>query len=429
MNMSPSSNYAVGGPEVSRSLDPRPRSYGLGSVEDDPFIEAHFASMQSMTSPSDKKKKADNSVNYGYLSQDSVQNQPERLLEPGSRLARNRQVAQSTGNLGSGYPARGPQRDFNTLPPYYEPPSFEEAMRQSRRKHKTRKSTGDLVGPGQGRHSNRRPRRSTTDDPSDSSDGEERSVPHRAAPPPPSVRYVESQPLNPDYATEDHGLGTDSRGFPRGSSSTSAPRNNGPLDPSVPYAVPQKKLKSRRSRGELNDPTVGPPPQYTREERSSEDLLMHSDLDLDDPSTLPLSERRPDLPPPMAMLSSNQFNSSYYDSATDGLPEPPAFLRDVVYPPGGREPRYDYSDDAASYEPPSPGPTPAWQRQPYVNINGQLHRAPSRDYTDFARPNPLRSSRDRLTPEPEIPPREWEPRRLEHDERPATEVNYVSHLV
>ena len=62
-------SYAVGGPEVSRSLDPRPRSYGLGSVEDDPFIEAHFASMQSMTSPSDKKKKADNSVNYGYLSQ------------------------------------------------------------------------------------------------------------------------------------------------------------------------------------------------------------------------------------------------------------------------------------------------------------------------------------------------------------------------
>ena len=71
------------------------------------------------------------------------------------------------------------------------------------------------------------------------------------------TRYVESQPLNPDYATEDHGIGTDSRGFPRGSSSTSAPRNNGPLDPSVPYAVPQKKLKSRRSRGELNDPTVG----------------------------------------------------------------------------------------------------------------------------------------------------------------------------
>ena len=60
-------SYAVGGPEVSRSLDPRPRSYGLGSVEDDPFIVA--ASVQSMTPPSDKKKKPDNSVNYGYLSQ------------------------------------------------------------------------------------------------------------------------------------------------------------------------------------------------------------------------------------------------------------------------------------------------------------------------------------------------------------------------
>lgn len=62
-------SYAVGGPEVSRSLDPRPRSYGLESLEDDPFIEAHFASMQSMTTANDKKKKPDNSVNYGYLSQ------------------------------------------------------------------------------------------------------------------------------------------------------------------------------------------------------------------------------------------------------------------------------------------------------------------------------------------------------------------------
>ena len=70
------------------------------------------------------------------------------------------------------------------------------------------------------------------------------------------VRHVESQLGNPDYATEDH-RGTDSRGFPRGPSSTSAPRNNGSFDPSVPYALPQKKLKSRRSRGELNDPTVG----------------------------------------------------------------------------------------------------------------------------------------------------------------------------
>ena len=63
-------SYVVGGPEVSRSLDTRPRSYGMESVEDDPFIEAHFASMQSMNSADGKKKKKPNTgVNYGYLSQ------------------------------------------------------------------------------------------------------------------------------------------------------------------------------------------------------------------------------------------------------------------------------------------------------------------------------------------------------------------------
>ena len=113
------------------------------------------------------------------------------LLNPGSRLPRNHPVAQSTGDLdaNSGYPARGPQRDFSTLPPYHEPPSFEEAMRQSGRKPKTRKSTGDLTG-GQARHSGRKPRQSPADEPTDSSDGEFRYTPQRAAPPPPRVRLV-----------------------------------------------------------------------------------------------------------------------------------------------------------------------------------------------------------------------------------------------
>ena len=114
------------------------------------------------------------------------------LLNPGSRLSRNRPMAQSTGELdtNSAYPARGPQRDFNTLPPYHEPPSFEEAMRQSGRKPKTRKSTGDLAGPGQARHSGRRPRQMQSDEPTDSSDGEVRYTPQRAAPPPPRVRFA-----------------------------------------------------------------------------------------------------------------------------------------------------------------------------------------------------------------------------------------------
>lgn len=59
-------SYARGGPDVTRPLESR-RSYGMESVEDDPFIVA--ASMQSMTSNDGKKKKQDPSVNYGYMSQ------------------------------------------------------------------------------------------------------------------------------------------------------------------------------------------------------------------------------------------------------------------------------------------------------------------------------------------------------------------------
>lgn len=64
----PYQSYAAGGPaDVTRGTDNR-RSYGMESVEDDPFIEAHFASLQSMNSTDGKKKKPNN-VNYGYMSQ------------------------------------------------------------------------------------------------------------------------------------------------------------------------------------------------------------------------------------------------------------------------------------------------------------------------------------------------------------------------
>lgn len=61
---------------------------------------------------------------------------------------------------------------------------------------------------------------------------------------------------------------------------------------------------------------TGPPPQYTPEDMSPEEpMLQHTgDLDLDDPSSLPLSERPPDLPPPMAMLPSNRpVPNNYHD--------------------------------------------------------------------------------------------------------------------
>lgn len=53
---------------MTRVLENR-RSYGMESVEDDPFLAA--ASMQSVNSTEAKKKKPDSSqgVNFGYLSQ------------------------------------------------------------------------------------------------------------------------------------------------------------------------------------------------------------------------------------------------------------------------------------------------------------------------------------------------------------------------
>ena len=67
--------------------------------------------------------------------------------------------------------------------------------------------------------------------------------------------------------------------------------------------------------------------------------------------------------------------------------------------------------------------------QPYVNIHGQLVRPSSRDSDDFRRPESLRSSRDALTPEPETPSPQWQPRGNEPDNRGAPEINYVSYLV
>lgn len=46
---------------------------------------------------------------------------------------------------------------------------------------------------------------------------------------------------------------------------------------------------------------------------------------------------------------------NFLTNTEDDLPEPPAFLHDIVYPPDdGRDPRYD-SDGAMPYHPPSPG--------------------------------------------------------------------------
>ena len=72
--------------------------------------------------------------------------QPEMLLNPGSRPGM-RGISQSQPQLDRGsYSSTGPQRDFATLPAYHEPPTFEEAVRQSVKKSKQAMSTGDLTG-------------------------------------------------------------------------------------------------------------------------------------------------------------------------------------------------------------------------------------------------------------------------------------------
>ncbi|CAH3167452.1 unnamed protein product [Pocillopora meandrina] len=345
--------YVVGGPDVTRVLENR-RSYGMESVEDDPFLAA--ASMQSVNSTEAKRKTRLQSGCKLWIP-------PEMLLNPGSRMVRNGRLAQSTGELdaNSAYSARGPQRDFSTLPPYHEPPSHVESIEE------------------------------------------------------------------PGYAAVDRdGRVMGPRVLPMGANPSGRPAN-GPLDPTVPYALPQKRPKPKRPRREPNEPAIGPPPQYTPEDRSFEDLPVHDgdDLDLDDPSNLPPNEGPPDLPPPMAMLPSNRpISNNYQNYPDDGLPEPPMFLRDIVYPPDGQDPRYD-SDGPAPYHPPS---SPGRQRQPYINIHGQLVRPPSQDSDGFRRPESLRSSRNTLTPEPELPPNQWQPRGSEPEEK-APEINYVSYLV
>ena len=94
---------------------------------------------------------------------------------------------------------------------YLEPPSFDKAMLQYERKIKTTKSTGDLkTQPRPGRSAGRR------------------HMPSQAKP---TMSSLAPQ--------------------------ANAGSRNEPLDPTVPYATPQKKTKSNRPRPESTGPAVG----------------------------------------------------------------------------------------------------------------------------------------------------------------------------
>ena len=193
---------------------------------------------------------------------DSFQ-QREMLLDPGSRLPRNDRMTRSMDDLDPNrhYSARGPQRDFSTLPPYHEPPSFEEAMRQSGKKAKNRvRSTGDILDEGRPRTSGRRPRHARSpDDQTDSSESEGRF--QRRPPPGRKVKSRDSDD-DPGYASVDAvagGVGLVPRHpAPAPPQNVLDRRRNGPPDPDSPYAMPQKRNKPRKTKQtDSREPLMG----------------------------------------------------------------------------------------------------------------------------------------------------------------------------
>ncbi|XP_020600661.1 uncharacterized protein LOC110039847 [Orbicella faveolata] len=277
-NKHPTSSYVVGGPDVAPATEGL--RYGRESIEDDPFIVA--ASIQSLNSIDRKKEKQAPCVNYGYLSED----QPEMLLNPGSRLSKNGLIAHAgTGeNVNSAYPASGPQRDFKTFGASYE-----------------------IVG------------------------------------------TAKHNPIdNPLYTTADQRKPVPKSGASSSSSKTNSPVKE-PLDSTVPYATPQKKNKPKKSRKDPQEITTSePPPKYTLEDRSPEEP-MPGDLDLDDPRSLPPTERPPHLPPPVAMtLNKRTKPSNYHGDSHDRPTEGPRFF----YIPDNRDRR---GSDRAKIPSPSTG--------------------------------------------------------------------------
>lgn len=72
------------------------------------------------------------------------------------------------------------------------------------------------------------------------------------------TRHISSNE-EPGYAAVDQqGRVMGPRVLPQGAPTTSAPRN-GPLDPTVPYAIPQKKKSSKKPGREPSEPAIGKP--------------------------------------------------------------------------------------------------------------------------------------------------------------------------
>lgn len=216
---------------------------------------------------------------------------------------------------------------------------------------------------------------------------------------------------------------------PRASSSSSKTNSSvkEPLDSSVPYAIPQKKKnKSKKSPKELQGTTTSEPPLKCTLEDSSPDHEepMPGDLDLDDPCSLPPSERPPDVPLPMAMTVSKQTKpNNHHGHPHDKPNEGPRFF----YIPDNRE---RCGSDRAKI--PSVLPPTDRKGQPCSgNTHDEIVRPESQESTGVPRPESLRSpgKLKTLTREPEVPPNQWSRRGLQFDNSSLPDINCVSCIV
>lgn len=341
----PTSSYVVGGPDVVSTKEGRGSCGAQESIEDDPFVVA--ASMQALDSTNGRKKKLDATINYGY--------EPEEiLLKPGSRQEKNGHVVQSKEEpeSNSAYPAKGPQRDFNTFA-----------------------TSVELV---------RTPSRNTT--------------------------AVE----NPVYVAVDE---KESSSQPKASTLPLPSKNQngsikGPLDPTVHYATSQKKKTTKQpSQGPLESANAESPLHNTSEDKPQQEPSL-GDLDLDDPSSLPASERPPEKPTPIAMLPSRNTANTFPRNLNKGSPGPPGFF----YIPVNRKARAQTYGADMPHQPPPPG----LPRKRYATVDGQLKRLNSEGSEDS---RSSESTQKTHASKPE------EPTDCECDISGVSNMSYVSYLV
>lgn len=277
-------SYVVGGPDVVPTVSRRGSCGGQESIEDDPFVVA--ASMQALDSTDRKKKKPDTSINHGY--------QPEEiLLKPGSRQEQNGHVVHSKEKPepDSAYPAKGPQRDFNTFA-----------------------TSVELV---------RTPSRNTTaiENPVCTAVDKKESF---------SQTKESTLPLPTKHQ---NGV------------------VKGPLDPTVHYATSQKKKTSKRTRPEPQDSENTEPARHNPSKDKPKEDPPLGDLDLDDPSSLPASKRPSEKPTSIAMLPCRQAANTFPKNLSNGSPGPPGFF----YIPINRKARAQTYGANMPHQPPLPG--------------------------------------------------------------------------